>query len=175
MLTAEPLYPNSTFPRRNWAVLCNEVPIGEMMLTGWGSGFVVLREQHYSTTATPEVSAFGPESIPREYKMFSSVGLLHSLVEEQRDIYCINSPADSDNGLLKLEGGRPAYIFGGSFPSYRLYRESDPSPIGRILKKKAFHDGVVANLPPEIGETLQIFLLWLVVDKAQWTGHLDRS
>src|SRR5882757_8358252 len=144
MLTVEPLYPNSSFPRRNWAVLCDEVPIGEMTLIGWGSGFIALREQHYSTTAMPEVSPFGPESIPREYKMFSSANLLHSLMEERRDVYSINS--DSENGLLKLRGGWPAYFLGGSFPSYRLYRGNDPSPIGSIRQKKAFHDGVVLNL-----------------------------
>src|SRR5260221_7335840 len=132
MLTAEPLYPNSTFPRRNWAVLCDEGPIGEMTLIGWGSGLIALREQHYSTIATPEVSPFGPESIPREYKMFSSVNLLHSLAEAQRDVYSINS--DSDNVLLKLLGSWPADFLGGSIPSYG----SDPSSIGGITKKNAF-------------------------------------
>jgi len=154
-------------------VLCDEIPIGEMTLIGWGSGFIALREQHYSATAMPEVNPFGPESVPREYKMLSSASLLHSFMEEQMDVYSIRS--DGDDGLLKLKAGRPAYFLGGSFPSYRLYRGSDPSSIGGIRQKKAFQDGVVLNLPDEIVETLQIFLLWLVVDKAQWAGHRDKS
>jgi hypothetical protein len=64
-------------------------------------------------------------------------------------------------------------------PRYGVFRGSDTAPCGTIIWQSpfiwqsAFRDLVALTLPAEIGETLQLFLLWLFVDRAQWGTDED--
>src|SRR5579864_3962915 len=97
MLTAKPVY-QSAFPRRNWTVLADEVPIGEVTLSGWGMGAIVLRGESYCATTMPEVGPAIPNfPIPRRYTMCSDTALIHSASEEPSRIYRIHS-TDAGSG-----------------------------------------------------------------------------
>ncbi len=182
MLMAKPVY-QSAFPRRNWTVLADEVPIGEVALAGWGVGVIVLRGESYSTITIPAVGPVAPNfSIPRRYTMCSSTALMYSALEAPSRVYCIDSPdAGSDPPLIFRRTSTWRQLLFEPRYRYGVFRSSDEAPCGTIIWQSpffwqsAFRDHVALTLPAEIGETLQLFLLWLFVDRVQWGLHEDDS
>jgi len=180
MLTAKPDF-QSTFPRRNRTVLANEVPIGEVTLTGWGTGVTVLRGQHYFTTTAPAVGPVVPNyPTPRHYTMYSDIAPIHSALEDPSRIYCIESSSPDRNLpiIFRQTNTWKQRLF-EPWPRYGVFRSSDGASCGTIIWRSprvwqsAFGDLVALTLLPEIGETLQFFLLWLFVDRAQWGRDED--
>jgi hypothetical protein len=155
---------SEAFPRRNWAVFGDEVPIGEVVLTGWGVGTIALVGKCYSTSATPGIGHFAPSSSPREYYMRQNGYNIHIAKEAPAFTYSL------DNNSFMFRSSRIWFwpYFGRNWPGYSLYKQNARFPIGKILQHRAFASDVVVDLPVEIVDTLQLFLLWLVVDRAQW-------
>jgi hypothetical protein len=182
MLTAKPVY-QSAFPRRNWTVLAHEVPIGEVTLTGWGMGSIVLRGNSYCATTMPEVGPAVPNfPIPRRYTMCSDTALIHSASEEPSRVYRIDS-TDAGSGpplIFQRTSTWQQFLF-EPWPRYGIFRTGDTALCGTIIWQSPFpwqsavRELVALTLPAEIGESLQLFLLWLFVDRAQWGRDEDAT
>jgi hypothetical protein len=162
LLIAQPAG-SAAFPRRNWAVSTDGLQIGEVALTGWGVGTIMLRGESYSTMSAQAISY----SLPREYHMRHHEDVVHLAREEIDFVYSI------DNDRFTLRQALFWKSFGRSWPGFRFYRQDDRVPVGSIVQERALRDDVAVNLPIEITETLQLFLLWLVVDRAQWRSSFD--
>jgi hypothetical protein len=167
LLTAEPIG-LPPFPRRDWAVLDNKTKIGTIKLTGLGAGSLVLYEQCYSTEVTPHINPFSPYVVPRQYSISSDGRVLHLGVENDRGTYLINSTDNLGDSFLFRQSIWSPFLFGKIWYSYDLYARSDASPLGRIGQLRPFRNVMMLNLAATIAETVQIFLLWLVVDRLQW-------
>jgi hypothetical protein len=154
---------SAAFPRRNWVVSSDGSEIGEVALTGWGVGTILLRGDSYSAGSTQEITG----SLPREYHVCQNERIIHLARERSDFLYSI------DDEVFSLRSRRifPWRYFGRSWPSLHLYRQSERIPIGSISQKRAFRDDIEADFPNEIDEVLQLFILWIVVDRAQWSSY----
>jgi hypothetical protein len=148
------------FPRRNWTVSTNELRIGEVALTGWGVGTILLRDETYSASSTQAISG----ALPREYQMRQDGDIIHLAWEKTESVYSI----DHDVFFLRSPWIYFWTYFGRSWPAFYLYGRGNRVQVGSIFQERALRDDVILDLSANIAETLQLFLFWLVVDRAQW-------
>jgi|HubBroStandDraft_6_1064221.scaffolds.fasta_scaffold501224_2 hypothetical protein len=155
---------SGAFPRRRWAVTADNASIGEVVLTGWADGTICLHDSLCSVASTQPISL----ALPREYSLLRDDNVIHRALESSRLYYRID-----DALVLRCEQAAPWKYFGRSWPGFRLYRQSDRSAIGSIFQDRALCDDVTIEMPSTVDELLQLFLFWLVVDRAQWRAYFD--
>jgi hypothetical protein len=155
---------SGAFPRRHWAVTADDASLGEVVLTGWGSGTIRLDDRVCSVASARPIS----HALPREYSLLRDDNIVH----RARESTCLNYWID-DALVLRCEQAPPWKYFGRSWPGFRLYTQNDQSAIGSIFQDRALCDDVTIEMPSTVDDLLQLFLFWLVVDRAQWRAHFD--
>lgn len=146
-----------------WNLFSDGTAIGGLQTSSVGNASLTLGERRFDGVliGLGTVTRHGP-LLPRRFALRAGDTDVHSALETEEDRFAFAPP---DDPALRFERGPARGFFMYILPAYLLLRAGDRSLVGRVERPSLFGSRIEAHLPSYIAVTLQVFLLWIVIQR----------